>query len=76
MQSLLENDPQKLAKVKRELTAAEKAERRELKVSKKSTFRYKEVFIIARSLTCPQWALTMSFVDVVIASWYKRGDKQ
>jgi len=46
MQSLLENDPQKLMKVKSELTATESKERQELKTSKE-LFRYKEGGLVA-----------------------------
>lgn len=45
MQSLLENDPQKLMKVKEELTETESKERQELKKSKEM-FRYKEGSLI------------------------------
>ena len=44
-QSLLENDPQKLAQIKKELTEAEKNERKELSVARRSLFRYEKVFI-------------------------------
>ena len=63
-QSLLENDLQKLTKVRKELTEAEKLELKELKKSQTTTFRYKEVLI------APLNPALVIVVDVLILGRY------